>query len=109
MKKFVTAAVAGVLGLCLTANSAFAIKPFFDAFTAKYPNVTGAATAKCNTCHVDGQEKKVHNDYGKALDALLDKATDAKDTAKINAALDKVAADNAKFGDNLKAGKLPTE
>ena len=108
MKKFVTAAAAGVLGLCLTANSAFAIKPFFDAFTAKYPNVTGAATAKCNTCH-EGTDKKMRNAYGKALDVLLDKATDAKDTAKINAALDKVAADNAKFGDNLKAGKLPTE
>ena len=107
MKKFVTAAVAG-LGLCLTANSAFAIKPFFDAFTAKYPNVTGAATAKCNTCH-EGTDKKMRNAYGKALDALLDKATDAKDTAKINSALEKVAADNAKFGDNLKAGKLPTE
>jgi hypothetical protein len=107
MKKFVTAAVAG-LALALTANSAFAIKPFFDAFTAKYPNVSGAATAKCNVCH-EGTDKKMRNAYGKALDALLDKATDAKDTAKINGALDKVAADNAKFGDNLKAGKLPTE
>ena len=107
MKKFVTAA-AVVLGLSLTANSAFAIKPFLDAFVAKYPNVSGAATAKCNVCH-EGSDKKNRNDYGKALDALLDKATDAKDTAKINGALDKVAADNAKFGDNLKAGKLPTE
>jgi hypothetical protein len=106
MKKFVTAAIAG-LGLCLTANSAFAIKPFFDAFTAKYPNVTGAATAKCNTCH-EGTDKKMHNAYGKALKELI-KKTDAKDTDKINKALDKVAADNAKYGDNLKAGKLPTE
>jgi hypothetical protein len=106
MKKFVTAA-AVVLGMSLTANSAFAIKPFLDAFVAKYPNVSGAATAKCGVCH-EGSDKKNRNAYGKALDALLEKG-DAKDMAKINSALDKVAADNAKFGDNLKAGKLPTD
>lgn len=106
MKKFVTTA-AVVLGLSLTANSAFAVKPFLDAFTAKYPNVSGAATAKCNVCH-EGSDKKNRNAYGKALSELV-KKTDAKDTAKINSALDKVAADNAKFGDNLKAGKLPCE
>jgi len=106
MKKSVIAVVA-VVGLALSANSAFAIKPFLDAFVAKYPAVSGAATAKCGVCH-EGSDKKVRNDYGKALDALLEKG-DAKDTDKINSALDKVAADNAKFGDNLKAGKLPTE
>ena len=107
MKKVAIAFVCGAVALCVSVNSAYAVKPFFDEFVKKYPNVTAAADKKCNTCH-EGESKKMHNEYGKALKVLL-KKTDAKDTAKINEALDKVAKDNAKFGDNLKAGKLPTE
>src|SRR5262245_5724127 len=106
MKKFALMIMVGTV-VSFTAQSAFAVKPFLDAFKAKYPNVTGAATAGCNVCH-EGMDKKNRNAYGMALGALI-KKSDAKDTAKINEALDKVAKDNAKFGDNLKAGKLPTE
>lgn len=107
MKKFATVVMAGAIALVLTANSAFAIKPFLDEFVKKYPNVSGAATAKCGVCH-EGSDKKMRNAYGKALDALLEKG-DAKDTAKIDGAFEKVAKDTPKFGENLKAGKLPTE
>ena len=71
-------------------------------------------TAKCNVCHV-GKSKKDRNAYGHALADLLDKKEDAKDVAKIRAALEKVAgmpsdpakADSVTFGDLIKQGKLP--
>jgi hypothetical protein len=107
MKKVAIAFVCGAVALCLSVNSAYAVKPFLDEFVKKYPDVKGAADKKCGVCH-EGTDKKVRNDYGKALNAFIKKG-DAKDTAKINEAFDKVAKENAKFGDNLKAGKLPTE
>jgi hypothetical protein len=107
MKKVAIAFVCGAVALCVSVNSAYAVKPFYDEFVKKYPNVTAAAEKKCAVCH-EGETKKVRNDYGKALNAFI-KKTDAKDTVKINEAFDKVATENKKFGDNLKAGKLPTE
>ena len=70
--------------------------------------------ANCNVCHV-GKNKKARNEYGKALDELLDKKTDAKDIAKIQKALDTVAekksdpknAGSPTFGELIKQGKLP--
>ena len=107
MKKVAIAFCCGAVALCMSVNSAYAVKPFLDEFLKKYPDVKAAADKKCNVCH-EGTDKKMRNEYGKALNAHL-KKTDAKDTAKINTAFDTVAKDNAKFGDNLKAGKLPTE
>jgi hypothetical protein len=107
MKKVAIGIVCGAVALCLSLNSAYAVKPFLDEFVKKYPDVKGAAEKKCAVCH-EGTDKKVRNDYGKALNAHIKKG-DAKDTAKINDAFDKVAKENSKFGDNLKAGKLPTE
>ena len=107
MKKVAIAFVCGAVALCLSVNSAYAVKPFLDEFMKKYPDVKAAADKKCNVCH-EGTDKKMRNEYGKALNAHLKKG-DAKDTAKINAAFETVAKENAKFGDNLKAGKLPTE
>jgi uncharacterized lipoprotein NlpE involved in copper resistance len=70
--------------------------------------------AKCNICHV-GKNKKEKNDYGKALDELLDKKADAKNPDKIKEALKTVEGQHSKpgddtsptFGDLLKEGKLP--
>jgi hypothetical protein len=107
MKKVVIAFVCGAVALSLSVNSAYAVKPFLDEFMKKYPEVKGAAEKKCGVCH-EGADKKVRNDYGKALNAHI-KKTDAKDVEKIGKAFDAVAKENAKFGDNLKAGKLPTE
>ncbi len=107
------------------AQAAHAILPFKKEFDAKYlkaePSTpeeealaAGVAKAKCNVCHV-GIKKKDKNAYGIALGTLLDKKADAKDTAKIQDALDQVAAmksnpddpDSPTFGDLIKAGKLP--
>jgi len=104
---------------------AYAIKQFADEFKAVYVKADSAdpaekalatevETAKCNVCHV-GKSKKDRNAYGHALADLLDKKEDAKDVAKIRAALEKVAGmpsdpaqpDSATFGALIKQGKLP--
>jgi len=113
-----------VVALVVGASSrpAFAIKEFFDEFKAAYvkPDSGDAAekalaaeveTAKCNVCHA-GSSKKDRNSYGSALAELLDKKEDKKDTAKIRAALEKVAAlpsgeGKPTFGELIKQGKLP--
>ena len=128
MKNFCLLALFGFVAGTLLAHveSAHAIDPFKKEFDAKYvkaepgsPEETALAaavkTAKCNICHV-GVKKKDKNAYGVALDALLDRKTDAKDKAKIQEALDKVAAmksdpnDAASptFGELILQGKLPS-
>ncbi len=116
--------VAGVL-LGKT-RTALAVNDFKKEFEAKYvkkepgtdaeKNLLAAVNkAKCNVCHV-GKSKKERNDYGQALHTLLTKK-DAKDTAKIQDALDKVAgmkskADDANsptYGELIQQGKLPCE
>ncbi|MGC3966305.1 MAG: hypothetical protein QM775_02715 [Pirellulales bacterium] len=108
MKKFVLTLVCGALTLCLAVGSADARPNFTKVFTETYPNVTAAATAKCNICHVNGQEKKVRNDYGKAVGAAIG-AKSEKDAEKIKAALKKVAEEHKEWGEKLSAGKLPVE
>jgi hypothetical protein len=114
--------VVGALGARV--HSAHAIEAFKKEFEAKYVKKDGSSDAeksfaaavekaKCNVCHV-GKTKKVRNDYGKALGALVTKK-DGKDSAKIQEAFDKVAAEKSKpgdansptFGDLIKEGKLP--
>jgi len=119
------AAFAAGTMLWLATPPAHAIKPFKDEFTAKYvkPDSTNpteqlfaqaVATAKCNVCHV-GKSKRNRNAYGIRLAELLDKTADKGNTAKIQEALDKVAAmktdpdnpDAPTFGQLIAAGKLP--
>jgi hypothetical protein len=106
------------------AHVAHGIEPFKKEFEAKYVKkepatdaektfAAAAEKAKCNVCHV-GKTKKVRNEYGKALGKLVTKK-DNKETAKIQHALDEVAAMKSKpddpssptFGDLIKEGKLP--
>jgi hypothetical protein len=126
MKKAVLTLLAGVFVLGLSLDAARAIAPFKKEFDEKYVKdskdqqfVAAVKKANCLVCHAknaEGKEdKKIRNAYGKALDALLDKKTDAKDVAKIQAALDTVAneksnpddASSPTFGDLIKSGKLP--
>jgi hypothetical protein len=127
MKNFCLLALFGfVAGALLSqVDTAHAIDPFKKEFEAKYvkaepgsPEEEALAVAvkkaKCNVCHV-GVKKKDKNAYGVALDALLDKKTDAKDKTKIQEALDKVAAMKSDpnneasptFGELISQGKLP--
>jgi hypothetical protein len=127
MKNFCLLALFGVTVGVLSAHldSAHAIDPFKKQFEAKYvkaepgtPEEQALAAAvkqaKCNVCHV-GVKKKDKNAYGIALGELLDKKTDAKDKAKIQEALEKVAgmksnpddAASPTFGELIGQGKLP--
>ncbi|MBN8626204.1 MAG: hypothetical protein J0M17_12025 [Planctomycetes bacterium] len=108
MKKFVLTLVCGAFALCLAVDSADARPNFMKVFTEAYPNVTAASTAKCNVCHVNGQEKKVRNDYGKAVGGAIG-AKSEKDVEKIKAALKKVEEEHKEYAEALKAGKLPVE
>ncbi|MBI3838144.1 MAG: hypothetical protein HY288_09465 [Planctomycetia bacterium] len=106
-------------------QSAHAIPAFNKEFENKYVKkestndsekalAAAVAKVKCNVCHM-GKTKKVRNEYGKALDELLDKKTDIKDIPKIQAALEKVAGmksnpndpSSPTFGELLEQGKLP--
>jgi hypothetical protein len=119
----VVAMVIAVVGVGVP--SAQAIKPFKDAFVAKYvqPDGHGPETkafaaackdAKCNICHA-GKNKKNRNPYGQQLAKLLKKETDEDNQEKINQALEQVAAMKADpndahsltFGELIRHGKLP--
>jgi hypothetical protein len=127
MKNYGLLVVCGLMVGTLVARieTAHAVAPFKKEFEEKYVKkdpstpaekslAAAVAHAKCNVCHV-GTMKKDRNAYGDALDALLDKKVDMKDTAKIQAALDKVAemksnADDPNsptFGELITQGKLP--
>lgn len=102
-----------VLGFMLAAgqNQAEARPQYLKEFLAKYPDVAEAKTVKCGVCHPD-KDKKVRNDYGKAMGkGLGDK--NQKDTDKIGSAMteaekEKSGVDGKTFGDLLKDGKLPS-
>lgn len=111
-----------------------AMPPFFKEFQGKYVKADSAdekdkafavlvtQTAKCNVCHVAGQDKKARNAYGKQLSTLLKKENfkaerlkeeAEKCAAEIVAALDAVAAmksgddKSPTFGELIANGKLP--
>lgn len=107
MKKFVLTLVCGAMSLCLAIDSADARPTFVKAFTESYPNVTAASTAKCGICHM-GTDKKMRNDYGKAVGAAIG-AKGEKDLEKVKAALKKVADEHKEWAEKIAAGKLPVE
>ncbi len=125
LSKLACVALVSLIALALTAQPASAVKQFKDQFDAKYVKSDSkdakdqafseaVAAAKCNLCH-KGTSKKDRNVYGDALDKLLDRNTDKDDAAKIQAALDKAAAEKSNpadaksptFGELISAGKLP--
>ncbi len=63
-----------VMSAALSSQQAFAIKEFGEAFTRSTPKGLAkdfkklVAEAKCNVCHIDGENKKKHNPYGDALE-----------------------------------------
>ena len=109
------------------ASPAFAIKGFNDQFKLTYTEGDGKGDfkklveeAKCNVCHVQGENKKIRNAYGEAFKGLLKKedfpAKRFKDEPEkckeeIEAAFKKVeemkAKDGKTFGEKIKAGVLP--
>jgi hypothetical protein len=120
-----------VMTVCaaFSAQQAFAIKPFNDVFKKMYVEESKNEEfkalvndkAKCNLCHVQGENKKVRNPYGEAslkaglvkkvYEPML-KAEKEKAEKEIMAILEKVEAMTPEggketFGERIKAGKLP--
>jgi cytochrome c553 len=105
MKKRVLTLIVAAMAMGLSLDSVQARPKFVDVFKETYPNVADAATAKCGICHA-GTDKKMRNDYGAAVGGAIGEKNE-KDLAKVKAALEKVAKENPKWDEALKAGKLP--
>lgn len=119
---FCVAVVAGALVLA-SAEPVRAMPPFKKAFDAKYVKPDSADAAEkafaeaakkvnCNVCHA-GTNKKMRNDYGKAVGEFVKKTE--KDPAKITEGLEAAAKVKVKpddpgsktFGELIAEGKLP--
>ena len=138
MKQFVLLGLTGLVSLSLGLPSAQAIAPFKKAFQEKYVDKSeheelkaSFKKASCNTCHVKGEAKEKRNDYGEELSKLIEgdanqriktareagseagKAETDKILKELDKAFDTVAKKESKskikYGDLLKAGKLPVE
>ena len=93
---------------------------FAQEYENNAPLLKAALAAKCNVCHdAAGKSKKDRNDYGKALNKHLDsqdfqnlKGVPANLRAKVKTALqateNETNAAGEKFGEIIKAGKLPS-
>ena len=126
LKSFASIVLTFVVALGLT-NAAWAIKPFNDAWNAhylaqgKHEDLKALSEeAKCNVCHIKGENKKKHNPYGESLAKLLKKDDYKKERLEkepekvkeeLEAAFKKVegekAADGKTFKERMAAGKLP--
>ncbi|MFN8741545.1 MAG: hypothetical protein ACK5YR_16590 [Pirellula sp.] len=130
MKRSVAASIAGSLILISTmSENTFAIKEFGDAFKTKYVDASTSESfkmlvseAKCNVCHVDGEDKKkIRNPYGDAIDKKGLEAKEYKALLKSNPVkakeqIEKIFSDieemkaewsDKTFGERIKDGKLP--
>jgi hypothetical protein len=130
MKKFFTAMV--MVGLVSSLSMpAFAIKQLNDKFIEVYASPdskdtsdafkTLAKEAKCNVCHIQGENKKKRNPYGEAVHKAIEDAKfpvkefgkePAKYADQVKEMLKKVGEQKAggtgkSFIDRIKAGELP--
>ncbi len=94
----------------LSSATAYARPNYNKEFWAKYDKEIGSLKQTgCKACH--GEDKKVRNDYGKAVGKALG-GPKITDVDKIKAAFDeaakeKSATEGKTFGDLIKDGKLP--
>jgi len=128
MKKFVIYVAVGLTASVIS-PSAFAIKEFGETWTKVYVESSEngefkklAAEAKCNACHIDGENKKKHNPYGEALKTagLLKKTYPPKrfkeQPDEVRKELEeifkkteeqKAEGQDKTFGERIKGGMLP--
>ncbi len=126
MTRVLTLAVVFGIALSWTASPALATKQFGEQFKETYSKnenkdfVKLVEEAKCNVCHIDGENKKKRNEFGEAMATLLKKGDfppdrfkkePAKCKEEIETAFKKAesmpAKDKQTFGEKIKAGKLP--
>ena len=128
MKKWIVYLAVAMTASMVSPN-AFAIKEFSEAWAAIYAEKSTndgfkklAMEAKCNVCHIDGENKKKHNPYGDVLehDGLTKKnfppakfKEDLEGTRKkVEEILKKIEDKKAEgsdktFGQRMKYGLLP--
>ena len=112
MKKIISCLAIAAVASCLLAPQAQARPQYHGAVKEAYTDNALVGEKKCGVCHGhggDGKDKKVVNDYGKALGAALG-AKNEKDAAKLKAAVTKAGEGkegDATFDSILKGGKLP--
>ena len=139
MKAIVAALAVGTLAVAFSSDAQAMPqfkKAFTKKFVEKHKSKEFQSMAKkasCNVCHVKGPKKDVQNEYGKLLNKLIEgdankRYKDAKKTGpsegkaeleKILSELDKAfdkagemkseAGKGPKFGEIIKAGKLPVD
>jgi len=127
MKKFCALIVC--LAVLASSTPAWAVPAFNDVFKKLYvKDGTPLAEAKCNACHgknAEGKDdKKVRNEFGKAVAKYLKKGDFTGDNKKfdpkspegekaLTEGLEKAAAekgsDGKSFADTLKAGQVPKQ
>jgi hypothetical protein len=128
MRKWFTFAAVGLIASTASPN-AFAIKEYSETWVKVYADSSEnedfkklAGEAKCNVCHIDGENKKKHNPYGEALEdaGLLKKTFPAKrfkeEPDKVRKEVEeilkkiedkKAEGQDKTFGERMKAGMLP--
>jgi hypothetical protein len=117
-----------VLTATLSSNKALAIKEFGEQFGRTY--VEGSkndsfkelvSKAKCNVCHIEGENKKKRNPYGEALHGLgldkkkyqpmfksnLDQAKKEVEELLKKCEEKKIEGEKKTFGEKIKDGELP--
>jgi hypothetical protein len=112
---------------CLFASQALATNEFNKEWKAQYLNdeahadfTPAARKAGCNVCHIKGEKKTEHNEYGLAVKEYLSKDKLTKEWVEANPeeakkiivdglkkAAEKSSKDGEKFGKKIKEGKLP--
>lgn len=113
--------------VCLLAPQALATNEFNKEWREHYLTdqapaafTSAARKAGCNVCHIKGEKKTEHNEYGLAAKEFLDKEKLTKEFVQANPeeakklileglkkAGEKKSKDGKKFADKLKAGELP--
>ncbi len=121
MKKFVVTLLVGALAFSAYLGTAHARPKYPPIFMDYYKDNAGvsaaAKEAKCNVCH-DPKDKKIRNEYGKAVNKNLKKEDfdKLKDNAQglskkvgeaLKAAEDEKNSEGKTFGEIIKSGKLP--
>lgn len=112
MKKIISCLAIAAVASCLFAPQAQARPDYLKGLQGAYADNTAIGEKKCGVCHGhggDGKDKKVLNDYGKALGEAIG-AKNCKDADKIKAGVKKAGEKkegDATYDSILKGGKLP--
>lgn len=111
MKKILSFMAVATFATCLFAPQAQARPQYLKGLEEHYSTNKTLGEKKCGVCHgKEGKDKKVVNDYGKALAEALKPMKNEKDAAKLKAGIEKAGEQKQgekTYDEILKAGELP--